>query len=33
MTTSAVVMMVFAMILMWGGAAICIGIATKNRDK
>ncbi|MDO7786450.1 methionine/alanine import family NSS transporter small subunit [Desulforamulus aquiferis] len=31
MTTGAIVMMIFSMILLWGGAAYCISIALKNK--
>lgn len=30
MTNSAVVMMIFSMLMLWGGAGYCIRIAMKN---
>ena len=35
MSTGAIIMMIFALLLTWGGAAICISIAmkaSKNND-
>ncbi|QYK00545.1 MetS family NSS transporter small subunit [Shewanella psychrotolerans] len=32
MTTSAIMMMSIAMLLTWGGAAVCIAIALKHRN-
>lgn len=32
MTTGAVFMMIFGLLLTWGGAAVCIFIALKKRD-
>ncbi|MBM7855106.1 hypothetical protein JOC37_001491 [Desulfohalotomaculum tongense] len=31
MSGSAIVMMIFAMVMLWGGAAYCINVAMKNR--
>lgn len=32
MTTGAILMMAFGLLLTWGGASICIAIAIKKRD-
>ncbi len=32
MTGSAIAMMIFAIVVLWGGAAYCINIAMKSRD-
>jgi hypothetical protein len=32
MEISAVIMMVFGLVITWGGAAVCIAIALKRRD-
>lgn len=32
MTTSAIMMMSIAILLTWGGAAVCIAIALKHRN-
>jgi hypothetical protein len=32
MTISAVIMMILGLGMTWGGAAICISIAIKNKD-
>ncbi len=32
MTTSALIMMVIGLGVTWGGAAICIAIAVKNKE-
>ena len=31
MEPGAIAMMIFGMVLLWGGTALCIGIATKKR--
>lgn len=31
MTSSAIMMMIFALVALWGGAACCINIAMKNK--
>ncbi|CAM2899836.1 MetS family NSS transporter small subunit [Shewanella loihica] len=33
MSHSALIMMLFALTLTWGGAALCIGIAIKRKQK
>jgi hypothetical protein len=33
MAGSAIFMMVFAMVVLWGGAAYCINVAMKNNEK
>ncbi|WP_298770302.1 MetS family NSS transporter small subunit [uncultured Shewanella sp.] len=33
MTTSAIIMMCIGLTLTWGGAAICISIAIRKREK
>ncbi|MFK5953314.1 MAG: methionine/alanine import family NSS transporter small subunit [Desulfobacterium sp.] len=32
METSAIIMMVFGLVITWGGAAICISIALKKKN-
>ncbi len=32
MTAGAIIMMIFGLLLTWGGAAVCIYIAMKKRD-
>jgi len=32
MSTSAIIFMIFGLLLTWGGAAVCIFIAMKKRD-
>ncbi|MCP4179003.1 MAG: MetS family NSS transporter small subunit [bacterium] len=33
MTVSAIIFMVFALVITWGGAALCITLAIKSRSK
>jgi hypothetical protein len=32
MTTGAILMMMFGLLLTWGGAGVCIAIAIRKRD-
>ncbi len=33
MSTGAVVFLVFSIVVLWGGLAVCLRIAMKNKDK
>ena len=33
MSAGAIIFMIFSIAVLWGGLAVCLGIAIKNKDK